>query len=281
MVLISVVCLGAFIWRELKTKSPVVDLRILRNRNFAVGTVHMTAVGAYLFGMIAILPLFLQTLMGYTAFQIGVTMIPRGLGALLAMPLAGRLVNKLDGRLLVGTGFLLFGFLLFGFSCWQMGNINLSIGQWSLLWPTFINGISIGFLFVPVNTVALGTLSSHEMGNGSGIIDLMRNVGGSIGVSSLITMLARRAQVHQTTLVAHYTPYDEAFAHAQQHLLHDVLPHGDALQGLRLMYGMLLKQAALLSYVDVFLWSALLGAGCTLLTFALKRVKSTGAVMMH
>lgn len=95
---ISLVSLVAFVWRELKAESPVVDLRILRNRNFSVGAILMTAVGAYLFGMIAILPLFLQTLMGYTAYESGITMIPRGLGALIAMPLAGRLVSKTDGR---------------------------------------------------------------------------------------------------------------------------------------------------------------------------------------
>jgi DHA2 family multidrug resistance protein len=276
MVAIALASLIAFVRRELTTKAPVVDLRILRNRNFAVGTVLMTAVGAYLFGMIAILPLFLQTLLGYTAYQSGITMLPRGLGALVAMPIAGRLVNKVDSRLLVGIGFL-----LFGFSCWQMGHINLSIGQWSLLWPTFINGISIGFLFVPVNTVALGTLATHEMGNGSGIINLMRNVGGSLGVSSLVTMLARRSQVHQTTLVAHYTPYDEAFIQAKQHLLHGVVAHGSVARAMRLLYGLLAKQAALLSYVDIFFWSALLGVVCTLLTFMLKRVKAGRPVMMH
>jgi DHA2 family multidrug resistance protein len=276
MVAISLASLIAFVWRELKTRSPVVDLRILRNRNFAVGTGLMTAVGAYLFGMIAILPLFLQTLMGYTAYQSGMTMLPRGLGALFAMPIAGRLVNKVDGRFLVGLGFL-----LFGFSCWQMGHINLSIGQWSLLWPTFINGISIGFLFVPVNTVALGNLAPHEMGNGSGIINLMRNVGGSIGVSSLVTLLARRSQVHQTNLVAHYTPYDEAFVQAKQHLIHGVLAHGSAAECIRLLFGLLAKQAALLSYIDIFYWSALLGVLCTALTFTLKRVKAGGPVIMH
>jgi DHA2 family multidrug resistance protein len=276
MLALAAISLVAFVRRELSTRSPVVDLRILRNRNFAVGTVLMTAVGAYLFGMIAILPLFLQTLMGYTAYQSGITMLPRGLGALIAMPLAGRLVSKVDGRGLVAVGFL-----LFGFSCWQMAHINLSMSQWSLLWPTFINGLSIGFLFVPVNTVALGTLPAEEMGNGSGIINLMRNVGGSIGVSSLVTLLARRSQVHQTTLVAHYTPYDAGFIQAKLHLVHNVLPHAGALRGLRLLYGTLLKQAALLSYVDIFLWSALLGAGCTVLTFALQRPRSRGPVMMH
>jgi DHA2 family multidrug resistance protein len=236
----------------------------------------MTAVGAYLFGMIAILPLFLQTLMGYTAYESGVTMIPRGLGALVAMPLAGRLVSKVDGRILVAIGFL-----LFGLSCWQMADLNLFISQWSLFWPTFINGISIGFLFVPVNAVALGTLSSEQMGNGSGIINLMRNVGGSIGVSSLMTLLVRRSQTHQARLVAHYSPYDGAFVHARHHLMQQVVRHGGPLHALRLMYGQLMKQSALLSYVDIFLWSALLGLLCALLTSALKKVRAKGPVMVH
>lgn len=276
MIAISLASLLAFVWRELTVESPVVDLKILRNRNFGVGTVLMTAVGAYLFGMIAILPLFLQTLLGYTAYQSGITMLPRGLGALVAMPVAGRLVTKVDGRLL-----MIVGFLLFGISCWQMARLNLEISQWSLLWPTFINGLSIGFLFVPVNTVALGTLAPEQMGNGSGIINLMRNVGGSIGVSSLVTLLARRSQVHQTTLVAHFTPYDTAFREARQRLLHSVLPHGGALEVLRIMYRKLLAQAALLSYVDVFLWAAGLSGACVLLTLMLEKAKSGRPVMVH
>jgi DHA2 family multidrug resistance protein len=119
------------------------------------------------------------------------------------------------------------------------------------------------------------------MGNGSGIINLMRNVGGSIGVSSLVTLLARRSQVHQTNLVAHYTPYDEAFVQAKQHLIHGVLAHGSAAECIRLLFGLLAKQAALLSYIDIFYWSALLGVLCTALTFTLKRVKAGGPVIMH
>jgi DHA2 family multidrug resistance protein len=109
----------------------------------------------------------------------------------------------------------------------------------------------------------------------------MRNVGGSIGVSSLVTALARRSQVHQTTLVTHYTPYDHAFTQARHHLLHAVLPRANPFEGLRLMYGLLLKQAALLSYLDIFMWSAMLGIVCTLLTLALKKAKAQGPVMMH
>jgi DHA2 family multidrug resistance protein len=131
-----------------------------------------------------------------------------------------------------------------------------------------------------VNTVALGTLIPEQMGNGSGIINLMRNVGGSIGVSTIVTMLARRSQVHQTTLVAHYTPYERAFVQAAHHVATH-LPEADRMRGLRLMYGLLSKQAALLSYIDIFMWSVLLGVICTLLTFTLKRVKSQGPVMMH
>ncbi len=225
--------------------------------------------------MIAVLPLFLQTLMGYTAFQSGITMLPRGIGALVAMPLAGRLVNKVDGRRLVAIGFV-----LFGVSCWQMAGLTLAMSQWSLLWPMFVNGVSIGFLFVPVNTVALGHLAPEEMGNGSGIINLMRNVGGSLGVSSLVTVLARRSQVHQTTLVAHLTAYDLPATSARHGLLRR-LSGVRGLPALHVMYGSLIKQAALLSYVDVFVWSAVLGAACALLTFAMRRVKAGGPVMIH
>lgn len=272
MVFVAGAALVSFVWRELTAGDPVVDMRILRNRNFGVGTLLMTAVGICLFGMIAILPLFLQTLMGYTAFASGMTMLPRGLGALVAMPLAGRLVNKVDGRRLIAIGFL-----LFGLSCWQMAGLNLDMGQWSLSWPIFLNGVSIGFLFVPVNTVALGTLTPQEMGNGSGIINLMRNVGGSIGVSSLVTLLARRAQVHQTVLVAHVTPYDRSAVVARHALLHALTPA----QSLHAMYGLLVKQAALLSYVDIFLWSGVLAAACAALTFAMRRVKAGRPVLMH
>ncbi len=133
-------------------------------------------------------------------------MIPRGIGALIAMPLAGRLVGKVQGRYLVAGGFL-----SFGLGTYVLAQLSLDLTPWVLFWPLFFSGVSIAFMFVPLNTLALGALKPEQIGNASGIFNLMRNVGGSVGISMVTTLLARTAQTHQTTLVADLTPYDTGY----------------------------------------------------------------------
>src|SRR5712671_6580860 len=212
-VILSVTAAIAFVIWELRSKEPIVDLRVMLNRNFSVGTSLMICMGIVLYGTIALLPLFLQTLMGYPAVDSGLAVSPRGFGAVTSMLIVGRLINRVRGRYLV-----MFGFTVLAYSIYLFSKINLEISISSIVWPNIISGFAMGFVFVPLTTMALGTLSNEQMGNASGVFNLMRNSGGSIGIATVTTLLARGAQAHQAAMVSHLTPYDPAFQQRVQAL---------------------------------------------------------------
>jgi MFS transporter, DHA2 family, multidrug resistance protein len=271
--LISAVGLIAFIFRELKAKDPIVNLRIFLNRNFAVGTMVVLLLGVTIYGSITLLPLFLQTVMGYPALQSGLAQSPRGLGALVMMPIAGILVSRIDNRLLIAAGFLIYAFTSFTFS-----HVNLDISPGFITWPNILQGVGVGLIFVPLTTAALGALQREQIGNASGIFNLMRNLGGSIGISMVTTLLARRSQSHQSILVSHMTPYEPAFQQRLQ-ALKRVLGSSQKANGA--MYGTVVKQATLLAYVDNFRLFAFLCVICALLVFLFKKAKANRPVAAH
>ena len=172
--MILVIAFIAFLWRELKMTKPLVDLRIMLNRNFAVGCLQIAIFGAVVYGMITILPLFYQTLLGYTALAAGLAVAPRGVGAIFAMPLVGYLLSKFDGRKLIAVGF---GGVAVA-NLW-LGHMTLDVGQWSMFWAVAVSGFFIGFVFVPLATLAMGALPDNQIGNASGLYNLFRNVGGA------------------------------------------------------------------------------------------------------
>src|SRR5438270_747224 len=194
-VVFAVATIIAFIIWELRAKEPIVNLRILTNRNFAVGTMLMTIMGIVIYGTIALLPLFLQTMLGYPAVQSGMAVSPRGIGSIISMIIIGRLVGRIDSRYLI-----MFGFTVLAFSTYLFSDINLQISMGSIVWPSIISGLAMGFVFVPLTTAAMGTLANEQMGNASGVFNLMRNTGGSIGIAAMTTLLARGAQIHQAAL---------------------------------------------------------------------------------
>jgi MFS transporter, DHA2 family, multidrug resistance protein len=281
MTVLAVAGLIVFVMRELSVGKPFVDLRVLKNYNFSLGAVLMFFAGITLYSLTAIIPLFLQTLMGYTALQSGWAMIPRGLGALIAMPIAGRLVGKIQGRYLVAGGFLSFGIATFA-----LAKLSLNLAPWILFWPLFFSGIAIAFMFVPLNTLALGSLKPEQIGNASGIFNLMRNVGGSVGISMVTTLVARMSQAHQTTLVADLTPYDTTYQSSIQSMTAAFAARGDALitanqQAVGSIYHTLLTQANLLAYLDGFRWFTLLCLACLAAALMLKKVKVHSPVAAH
>ena len=248
---ISVLGLIAFIIRELRAEHPIVDLRILRNRNFAVGTLLITVLGMVLYSMVAMLPLFLQILMGYSALLSGLAITPRGLGALFMNIIAGRLIGFLDGRLLIAVGFALVAGSGFVFS-----HMNLQIAMSNVVWVNVLNGIGTAMIFVSLATTTMGTLRNEQMGNATGIFNLMRNIGGSIGIAGMATFLDRWAQSHQAILVSHLTPYDPAYQQwlnaAQAGLKAQVGGVAAGPKALGLLYNVLGQQARLLAYMDNF-----------------------------
>ena len=277
---ISLASLVAFGIREMRIPEPIVNLRVFHDRNFLVGSLLIFLVGFALYSAITMLPLFLQTLMGYPALQSGIAVSPRGLGAFLTMPLVGYLTGKVDARKLIGAGFT-----LVGISLWQFAGINLEISMWSIIWPSILTGVGLSMLFVPLSTESMGTLSQQEMGNASGIFNLMRNVGGSVGISVVTTLLARKAQLHQTELAGHLAPGDLVFggqSQALQRLLQGYFDRPDTAhlaQGR--IYAELQRQATLLAYVENFRMLAFACFVCVAGVFLLKRVKAKGPPAAH
>ena len=267
----------SFVVWELFTPEPIVNLRVFLNRNFAVGCALIASVGIVLYGSTALLPLFLQTLLGYPAVESGLAVSPRGVGAVLSMVIVGRLISKLDSRYLIA-----FGFSVLTISIYMFVGLNLYIAQSNIVYPMLISGFALGFVFVPLTTITMATLPQDQIGNATGIYNLMRNTGGSIGISILAFLLARNSQVHQAYLTAHITEYNPAFQQMFQQIKASLMTKTDAVtatqQAYQIIYGMVVKQAMVLSYVDCFRLLAILCALCVPAAFLFKRVRNAKAV---
>jgi DHA2 family multidrug resistance protein len=277
---ISVLSFLGLVWWELRTPEPVVNLRILKNRNFAIGCLLFAMFGAAIYGLIALQPLFLQTLMGYTALDAGLTVSPRGLGALVAMFIVGILVQKSNPRYLAA-----FGFAMFGISALLLSRLTLQVSMRNIVLPNVINGFGAGFIFVPLSTFTLGALRNDEIGNAAGIQNLLRNVGGSIGISFISTMLDRYAQVHQVFMAGHISPLNPIYRQhvaVIQKVFEAHFSPADALQRAQAMiYNTLLQQASYWAFVQLFYdiaWACVL---CFIGVMFLRRVKATVPVAVH
>jgi MFS transporter, DHA2 family, multidrug resistance protein len=275
--IISALGLVAFIFWELRSKDPIVNLGIMANRNFAIGTGLMIAMGVVLYGTIALLPLFLQTLMGYPAVTSGMAVSPRGIGAIASMIIVGRLVGRIRQRYLI-----MFGFSVLAFATYLFSNINLEISMASIVWPGVISGFAMGFIFVPLTTLALGTLPNEQMGNASGVFNLMRNTGGSMGIAMVSTLLSRGAQIHQASMISHLTPYDPVFQQRVQQLGGALHAANANQQAYASIYGNLVRQASVMSYIDTFRLLAFICLLCVPLALLFEQAKrKPGAVAMH
>ena len=268
----SAICFVAFLVHAVHTRHPIVNLHVLRNRNFAAGVLLMTVLGAVLYGTTAALPIFLQTMMGYSALQSGLTLSPRGLGAFVTTFLVGQLVGRVRNRVLITIGFS----LLAASSFW-LGHINLEVSMRDVILPSVLNGIAISFIFTPLTTAAMGYLRQDQMANATGIYNLMRNLGGSFGIALVSTIIIRRAQVHQALMVGHLTPYDpvyvERLAAATRALTPQSGPVLAQAQAHGLIYNALLGQASLWAFVENFRLFGLLCLFCLPLVLLFKRVR--------
>ncbi len=269
---VTVAGLAWFLVHCLRSKAPLVDLHVLRDRNFAVGCMLMVLFGLCVYSTITILPLFYQELLGYTAFNAGIVVFPRGIGAIVAMPVIGWLGAKLDARYL-----LTFGFLVFGIESLVFGNVNLGVSPTTLLWPIIITGFALSFVFVPITTQSYGTLPNEQIGNASGIFNLVRNIGGSVGISLSQTLLARRVDVHQSEII-NYVPRPQPWFQQQIASLTGFLGRhfnpSNALHGAQMsLYRQLGQQALLWAFVDVFRWTAVLCFLCMGLVWLFRKVR--------
>jgi MFS transporter, DHA2 family, multidrug resistance protein len=273
MAISAVSMIGFIVW-ELTVEHPLVDLRILKSRNFAVGLMLMTVVGIILYGTTAELPLFLQTLMGYPALQSGYTMSPRGMAAFVTTFIVGRvLVGRIRSRWL-----LCFGFSVLSLSAFMLSDINLQVSMASVIFPTVLNGVAISFIFVPLTIATMSQLRQRQIGSATGLYNLMLNIGGSIGIATVTTLIARGSQAHQALMVGHLTPTDPAFTH-QLHATSAMLArHSDPVtathQAYAIVYNTLNQQAHLWAFVDTFRVFGFLVLCCIPLIFLFKRIKN-------
>jgi len=274
---ISVVCFLIFVIYEVRAGNPIVNLQVLKNRNFAAGVLMMTVLGAVLYGTTAALPIFLQTMMGYSALQSGLTLSPRGVAAFFTNFFVGRLVGRVRNRVLITIGFS----LLAASSFW-LGHINLQISMRNVILPSVLNGIALSFIFTPLTTAAMGHLRQDQMANASGIYNLMRNLGGSFGIALVSTIIVRRAQVHQALMVGHLTPYDpvymERLAAATKALTPVSGPVLAQAQAHGLIYSALLGQSSLWAFVENFRLFGVLCLLCLPLVLLFKRVRRSPGV---
>jgi len=271
-IVISFCAFVAFIVRELVAKHPIVDLRILKNRNFAVGVGLMTVLGAVLYGTTALLPLFMQTLLGYSSFDAGMALSPRGIMAFLATIVVGRIVGRVSNSLMI-----ICGFIILGLSTLMLSRINMVIGMHDIILPVIINGLAMSFIFVPLTTSTMGMLRQAQMGNATGIFNLMRNLGGSIGIAAMTTMLARSTQANQAELAGHLNPYNPVFQHRHAALQSMLSLHENPWLASRhtgaILYGLLQQQAALLGYIGNFFLFGMICLICCPLVLLFKKVK--------
>ena len=277
--------LVALVIRELITDHPVVDLRVLKNRSFSSGVFLICMLGFALYASPVLLPLYLQTLMGYPAYNSGLALSPRGIGALLFTPLAGHLTTKTDPRRLLVVGMVLGSITMF-----QLSGLNLYAGFWDIFWAQILQGVALSFLFIPLMALAMARIEPEKMGNATSIFNLMRNIGGSVGIAIMTTFLARRSQLHHNHLVENVTPGSLQTLRLLQGLRANFYLHGaDSLtasrKALAALYGMVQQHAAMLAFVEAF-WIMgvvflLMIPFLPLLQYTRKRPTAKPATMLH
>ncbi len=250
--IISCISLIALVYVELTGKQPIVNLRLFKDKSFASGNFVMFMVGYCLYGSVVMIPLFLQTLMGYDATLAGMVLAPGGVATLITMPFVGAFIQRYDGRWVVFTGLLIGAWSMF-----LMKGFTLDASYWDFVWPRVFLGVALGMIFVPLTTVTLSTIPKEEMGNATGMFNLLRNIGGSVGIALCATLLARLSQSYQSVLAGHINPYSLKSQQQLSSLAHAATTKGIAAAdsgktALAVVYGMVQRQAGMLSYNYIF-----------------------------
>ena len=241
-----------FFTSQIVRKDTLVDLSVFKDRNFIIGTIIQVIMQAVLYASLAILPQFLQSMMGYTAFLSGFSMMPRGLGSMTAMIICALIADKVDKRILVCIGLTLLGSagLVFGF-------LNLQIASMNIMIPNYIMGLGMGLSMVPIINLSMETIANHQMTNASGLQNLLKNIGSAVGTSLVATMLTRFAQIHQYMMVGKLNDLNPAFVERVQSTT-AALSQYTHISVANYMaqysqYGTLLKQSNLWAFMDLSL----------------------------
>jgi len=280
--IVSAVSLVLLVVVELRQKHPIVNLHLFKDVSFSAGNLVMFMVGFGLYGAISIIPLQLQSMMGYTATQSGMVLAPGGLSTLIVMPITAALMRKIDGRIVVFVGLCCGAYSMF-----LLHSYALEVAFADFIWPRIVNGIGLACIFVPLTTITLGNIDKEKIGDASGLFNLLRNIGGSVGIAASTTLLARFAQANQNSLVAHATAYDIAYQEKLANLLQGLLHRGyDVVSAQKLallsMYATVREQAGILAYNQTYWVLGLAFLAVAPMLFLLRRPKEgRGTVAAH
>ena len=265
-----------FLVRELVAEHPVVNLKVFLIRSYSAGVFLMTVLGFVLYGSIVVIPIWLQTLLGYPAMATGWTMAPRGLGSMIGMPLIGMIVGRVDERKILALGLAL-GAL----STWELSQLNLNIGFWDLFWPQAIQGFGLSMVFVPLTTISMNPVPREAMGNATSLFNLMRNLGGSVGIAVVTLMNTRYTQKYTSILGAHVSNGSAPAAqwYGSLRSLYLSTGSGPGLADKRAyasIFGMVEREAAMRAFVDVFQLLTVAFVLMIPLTLIMRRPKNGG-----
>jgi DHA2 family multidrug resistance protein len=276
LAIVSAVALVTLIIHQLRSRNPIIDLRVFKDRTYSAGVFLMTVVGFVLYGSLVLLPIMLQTLFGYSSYEAGKTMAPRGIGSLIMMPLVGYLTGHFDARKLLAVGLFVGGATL-----WWLGDLNQNAGYWDIFWPQFLQGGGMALLFVPLTTVSMATISQERMGYATSLFNLMRNIGGSVGIAVTGTILARQRQTIGTMLGENVTIYDPQTQTMFEQIRAAMIAAGVDMvtatqRAYAVLHGMLLQQASMVSFVMLFRLLGIIFVALLPLIFVMKRPKTGG-----
>ncbi|HEV2262029.1 MAG TPA: DHA2 family efflux MFS transporter permease subunit [Candidatus Rubrimentiphilum sp.] len=250
--IVAAVTLAWFIFKTIRDKHPLVDLNVFRFRTFTIGNIIGVVLGFGLFGTSLILPLFFQTILGMTAFQTGMALLPGAIATAISMLIVGRLMSSVDSR-----GLVMFGMIIFGISTWWLGGLDQNGGYWDVFWPRAVQGLALGFMFVPLTTVTLAAVPQNELAGATGVSALIRQLGGSFGIAILTTLLARQTAIAWTQLASGVTN-----------------THGYSIP---LLTNLVAQGAAVNAYDYLFRLSAIIFFVCTPLVIFMRPSRRSGA----
>jgi DHA2 family multidrug resistance protein len=252
LLMLAICALVAFVIRELLAREPILDLSVFNDRNFAVGTMCIALVALGFNSSVLLVALYAQKILAWDAWNAGLVLAPGGLGTMISLMISGRLVARADQRLM-----LIGGCLLNAVASTMMTSVTVGMDYWSLAWPRFLQGFAMGFIFPPLQTLTLATIRLERLGNATAAYNVVRNIGGSVGVAVATTLLVRRSQAHQTTLVSHLDIWDaDTTAKLKQWTAHFVSQGADSYtasrRALAMLYRGTIEQAQVMAYADDF-----------------------------
>ncbi len=258
LALVSLTSAILLVWRELSIDEPIIDFRILKSRQLAPGVLFAAFLGLALYGSVFVLPVFLQSLHGYTASQTGMVILPGALASAFTMAIVGRNASRVDAR-----PFIVVGAFLFLASMYMLSRLTLDAGQDQLFWPLILRGVGLGCVFVPLTNATVAGLPMRQIGQGTGMFNLMRQLGGSLGIASMATLLARLTRVEKATLTDHVGAGDANTVERMTALTRGMMSAGTDLavakqQALLVLDRQISAQASVLAFSRLYLVSGVL-----------------------